>query len=198
MRSWCMIHALTSGMIRHHPGGRGQCGHYWTCTATSWWATRSSQRLSAAWAASSTTARSQSAPARPRAPPGAQNLRTLGIYVTPSTGAIVLRSPRQDQPRGADTKGHADQHDRGRHARTLIPPRRCPRHSRSTTRSPHCGVHDSMTSTVAPGFSRVVTTSEMPATNRSPPGPSPTGPAGTARPATFASPGHPASLPSFG
>ena len=79
-----------------------------------------------------------------------------------------------------------------------LPPRRYPRHSRSTTTSPRCGVHDSMTSNVASGFSRVMTTSEMSATNRSPARPSPTGPARTARPAIVASPGHPASFPSSG
>ena len=79
-----------------------------------------------------------------------------------------------------------------------LPPRRYSRHSRSTTTSPRCGVHDSMTSNVASGFSRVMTTSEMSATNRSPARPSPTGPARTARPAIVASPGHPASFPSSG
>ena len=75
--------------------------------------------------------------------------------------------------------------------------RRRARYSRSAERSPRCGVHDSMTSNVASGFSRVMTTSEMSARNRSPSGP-PGGPEGTARPAIFASPGHSASLPSCG
>jgi len=39
------------------------------------------------------------------------------------------------------------------------------RHSRSVTRSPRCGVHDSITSNVASGFSRVMTTSQMSAWN---------------------------------
>ena len=71
-------------------------------------------------------------------------------------------------------------------------------YSRSARRSPRCGVHDSMTSNVASGFSRTMTTSEISATNRSPAGPSPIGPAGTARPAIFASPGQSASWPSWG
>ena len=64
--------------------------------------------------------------------------------------------------------------------------------------APRCGVHDSMTSSVASGFSRVVTTSEMSARNRSPADPPPTGPARTAWSAIFASPGHSASFPPVG
>jgi hypothetical protein len=41
-------------------------GHYWTCTATSWWATRSSRRLSAAWAAFLHDGPLVAAPAKPR------------------------------------------------------------------------------------------------------------------------------------
>ena len=78
------------------------------------------------------------------------------------------------------------------------PPAAGPCHSRSTTASPRCGVQVSITSSVAPGFSRVMTAAEMSARNRSPPGPSSIGPARTARPAIFASPGHSASWPGCG
>jgi hypothetical protein len=62
-------------------------------------------------------ARSGSSPA-----PTAENLRTLGIYVYPSADALVLGSPGKTSPTAALTrKGHADQHDRGRNDRTLIP-----------------------------------------------------------------------------
>ena len=85
-----------------------------------------------------------------------------------------------------------------READDLVSEHPAARHSRSVTLSPRCGVHDSMTSNVASGFSRVMTTSEMSARNRSPAGSSPAGRARTARPAIFASPGHSASLPSCG
>jgi hypothetical protein len=107
--------------------------------------------------------------------PTPENLRTLGIYVYPSADALVLGSPGKTSPAAALTrKGHADQHDRGRNRPHPNPSRRgCPRHSHSTTSSPRCDVHDSMTSNVASGFSRVMTTSEISARNRSPAGPSP-------------------------
>jgi len=77
------------------------------------------------------------------------------------------------------------------------------RQSRSTRRSPRSGVHDSTTSLVASAFSPVMTTSVMSATNIAPSACSPalpvvTGPAATARPATFASPGQSRSSPTAG
>ena len=72
-------------------------------------------------------------------------------------------------------------------------------YSRSTRRSPRSGVHDRTTSRVASASSPVTTTSVMSAMKSSPSGcPEASGPAETARPAIFASPGHSFSWPSAG
>ena len=96
----------------------------------------------------------------------------------PDQGQDQLPTPRRPHPPGLAGRpgltaqpgsGHAHSR-RGTSAGSLAPhptsrhrgPRRtCSRHSRSVTRNPRCGVHDSMTSSVASGFSRVTAISEM-------------------------------------